>query len=280
MKYTKYGYRLRQITKDSGYTWLLLPAGPGLGADYLLDLCNKLHLPGAIVLLDFPKDGTNTQGKLGIKYWQDGLIDLLRSFKHPILVTHSFSGMFALNLPELQHHLAGLVLMNTTTENSFYQHVSAMQQKHQLPDLVPAASQYHLAPSNETYKEFWDIYKYYCFTPEEMSEGKKVMTHFAFNSAAYYLAIEHFYPNFTCPWFSEIIPTMIIASENDFICPPYIFLINEKFQRENIIHKTIRKAGHYPWLIYMEQVQHCFDYFVAKMQLVILERKQSDNKDS
>lgn len=102
MKYTKYGYRINQLTESHGFSWLFLPGGPGLGSEYLADLCHKLYLPGSIFLLDFPQDGTNTQGELSIKYWREGLIDLLKSFHQPVLVTHSFAGMFALNLPELK----------------------------------------------------------------------------------------------------------------------------------------------------------------------------------
>lgn len=268
MKYTKFGYRIKQLTNGLGYSWLFLPGGPGLGSEYLTDLCTKLYLPGSVFLLDFPKDGTNTQGKLGIPYWQDGLIDLLKSFSKPVLVTHSFSGMFALNLPELKHHLTGLVLMNTTTKNSFFQHVSCMQQSYQLPDLVPAASQYHLTPSNETYKEFWNTYKYYCFTTDELEEGEKLISLFAFNNAAYYHAIEHFYPDYFCKWAPEAIPTMTIASEHDFICPSNIFIENKDFQRKNNINKIIAKAGHLPWLLAFEQVQQCFDDFIVNLNSV------------
>ncbi|MBN9228414.1 MULTISPECIES: alpha/beta fold hydrolase [Legionella] len=265
MKHTKYGYKIQQITEGPGYTWLCLPGGPGLGSEYLSNFCSSLQLPGTIFLLDFPQDGTNSQGTLDIQHWQDGLIDLLKSFPQPVLVTHSFSGMFALNLPELEHHLAGLVLMNTTTENSFFQHVSAMQQQHHLPDLVPAASEYHLAPSDLTYKEFWNTYKYYCFTADELAEGEKIMPLFAFNNTAYHYAIEHFYPDFYCKWFPETIPTMTIASENDFICPPQIFRNNKKFQGKNSTHKIITKAGHCPWLMFFDAVQHCFDDFVVQL---------------
>lgn len=261
MNYTNYGYRINQITEGAPYTWLFLPGGPGLGSEYLADFCKKLTLPGAIVLVDYPQDGTNTQGELGIKNWQEGLIDLLKFFAKPILVTHSFSGMFALSMPELENYLAGLVLMNTTPENSFFQHVSAMQKKHYLPDLVPAASQYHLNPANETYKEFWNIYKHYCFTAEEMMEGEKTVPFFAFNNAPYYHAIEHFYPHYQCTWYPSQVPTMTIASENDFICPPQAFLQKEQFLAKNIINKVIDKAGHCPWLLYFEAVQQCFDEF-------------------
>lgn len=264
MNYTQYGYRLKYLSNHAGYSWLFLPGGPGLGSEYLHSLCHQLHLPGSITLIDFPKDGTNTQGVLNIKYWQEGLIDLLQNFSKPILVTHSFAGMFALNLPELKNHLTGLVLMNTTTKNSFFEHVSAMQLQHHLPDLIPAASQYHLSPSNETYKEFWKTYKYYCFTAEEMQDGEKMIPLFAFNNAAYHMAIEHFYPDYSCKWLPAF-PTLTIASENDYICPPKIFIENEGFQSQNIINKIIAKAGHVPWINTLNQVQLCFDVYIKKL---------------
>jgi pimeloyl-ACP methyl ester carboxylesterase len=265
MHYTKQGYRINLISKNPGYNWLFLPGGPGLGSEYLIEFCNNLKLPGNISLLDFPRDGTNTQGELGIKNWKEGLIDLLKTYSHPILVTHSFSGMLILSMPEIESHLAGLVLMNTTTQNSFFQHVSEMREKHALPDLVPPASQYHLNPSNETYKEFWNTYKYYCFTPEEISLGEKMIPLFAFNNESYHYAIQHFYPTYECRFHPRLIPTMTLASENDFICPPQIFIQDEKFQSQNIINKIINKAGHCPWVMYFDEVQRCFDEFVAKI---------------
>ena len=266
MNNINYGYRINQIKEGSGYNWLFLPGGPGLGSEYLIEFCKKLNLPGNILLLDFPKDGTNTNGELGIKFWQDGLISLLKTYNNPILITHSFGGMFSLNMPEIEKHLAGLVLMNTTTENSFFQHVSEMQQKHGLPDLVPDATVYHLTPSDHTYRQFWHTYKYYCFTAEEMQKGEQMMQHLAFNNAAYYEAIQHFYPDYICKWSPASIPAMTIASENDFICPPRIFIDNEQFQSKNVLNKLIAKAGHCPWLNHFEEVQNCFDEFMNFIQ--------------
>lgn len=265
MNYSDHGYRINQITTDSGYNWLFLPGGPGLGSEYLIDFCKKLKLPGSITLLDFPKDGTNTQGMLDFKYWQDGIIEVLKSHANPILVTHSFSGMFALNMPELEDLLTGIVLMNTTTTNSFFEHVNAMYQKHHLPDLVPAASEYHLSPSDKAYRTFWDTYKYYCFTQEELGIGEKMMELFAYNNKSYYYAIEHFYPDFNCKWSPETIPVMTIASELDFICPPEIFIRDKKFQKQNIANKLIFKAGHCPWIIHNDQIQICFDEFIERL---------------
>jgi pimeloyl-ACP methyl ester carboxylesterase len=265
MNYTKYDYRINQISEGSGYNWIFLPGGPGLGSEYLFDFCKKLKLPGNIMLVDFPRDGTNKKGELGIINWQKGLIDLLQAYTNPILVTHSFAGMLVLSMPEIENYLAGLVLMNTTTKNTFFQHVSEMQKKHALPDLAPAASVYHLNPSNQTYREFWDTYKYYCFTPEEMSLGEKMMALFAFNSESYYFAIQHFYLTYECKLHPTLIPTMTITSDEDFVCPPRIFVEDNYFQAKNVLNKIIDGAGHCPWLMNFAKVQNCFDEFIEKL---------------
>ncbi|WP_367274371.1 alpha/beta hydrolase [uncultured Legionella sp.] len=199
---------------------------------------------------------------LDFNYWKAGLIDLLNTATNPILVTHSFSGMFILNNPEFEHYLSGLVLMNTTTANSFFHHVSEMQQKHHLPDLVPAASEYHLNPSNATYKKFWATYKYYCFTAQELSRGEAMIPLLAFNNESYYYAIQNFYEHYQCKWAPSLIPAMTLSSEYDYICPPRIFIQDKRFQKKNIINKMIAQAGHCPWLEQLNDVQNCFDEFI------------------
>ena len=263
-----HGYRIKLIKEGTGFNWLFLPGGPGLGSEYLVELCNKLSLPGSIMLLDFPKDGTNPHGTLSIQYWREGLIAILKSYDNPILVTHSFAGMLSLTMPEIENYLAGLVLMNTTTADTFFDHITAMREQHGLPDLLPAAAEYHLNPSDQTYKQFWYSYKYYCFTPEELPAGEQIMQQFAFNNAAYSEAINHFYLSYSCSWYPTLIPTLTIASEQDYICPPQAFIANEQFQSKNVINKLIEKAGHFPWITQFEAVQNCFDEFINLGQLI------------
>ena len=263
--HTHYGYRINRIQEGSGHNWLFLPGGPGLGSEYLIEFCKKIKVPGSVLLLDFPKDGTNQEGILDFNHWKDGLIELLKSLPNPILVTHSFAGMFLLNYPEFERYLTGMILMNTTTTNSFFQHVNQMQQHHNLPDLVPPASEYHLNPTDNTYKKFWETYKYYCFTPEELSLGELMIPHFAFNNESYYYTIQNFYVDYQCKWSPTQIPAMTITSENDWICPPQIFTQDKRFQSANIINKIIPAAGHCPWLIHFNEVQHCIDEFIEKL---------------
>lgn len=263
MNYSTYFFRINPIHEHSGYTWIFLPGGPGLGSEYLEPLCRQLNLPGTTLLVDFPKDGTNNEGKLNFSFWKRGLLDLLSQYEAPILVTHSFSSMFALATPELEPYLKGLVLMNTTTKDSFFTHVSTMQEKYHLPDLVPPAAEYHLNPSNETYKQFWATYKHYCFTTEELALGEAMIPLFAFNNEAYHYAIQHFYPDYKCAWYPKL-PTLTVASEMDFICPANTFTENKLFQQENYLHKVIDNAGHCPWLLRMNELQACFDEFISK----------------
>lgn len=267
MKYSTYGYRINQLSKAPGYNWLFLPGGPGLGSEYLIDFCKQLKLPGTITLLDFPMDGTNSNGKLDFAHWREGLINLLKNYPDVILVTHSFSGMFALSMPEIENSLCGLILMNTTSMNSFFDHVSKMQQKHHLPDLIPAASAYHLHPSNESYREFWNTYKHYCFTPDEMQHGEEMMNLFAFNNASYHHAIQYFYPHYECKLHSSMLPIMTIASEYDFVCPPEIFIQDKRYQSKNVLNKIIAQAGHCPWITRMDAIQDAFDDFVKKIHI-------------
>lgn len=260
MKYSNYSFKINALRENQGFTWIFLPGGPGLGSEYLEPLAKNLNLPGSTLLVDFPKDGTNKEGLLNFTYWKKGLIDLVAACNEPILVGHSFSAMFVLDTPEIEPYLKGLVLMNTTTKNSFFEHVSTMQKLYNLPDLIPSAAEYHLAPSNETYKNFWDVYKYYCFTQEELPLGEKMMELLAFNNEPYHYAIQHFFPNYHSTWQPKI-PTLTIAGENDFICPPTVFTEDIAFQRDNILNQVIPKAGHCSWLLYMDEVRECFKQF-------------------
>jgi pimeloyl-ACP methyl ester carboxylesterase len=256
-----YDYRVQSIFSNPGFTWIFLPGGPGLGSAYLEPLCRSLRLPGTTLLVDFPKDGTNPKGVLDFALWKQGLVDLLRHYEQPILVTHSFSGMFVLDTPELEPFLRGLVLMNTTTSNTFSSHMALMRQQHQLPDLIPAAAQYHLSPSVLTYKAFWEPYKQYCFTKDELALGDKLLPLFAYNVISYQYAIEHFYIAYQCRWIPSI-PTLTLASELDYICPPTIFTANQDFKKNHILNTIIEEAGHFPWLKQIQPTQQAFNQFI------------------
>lgn len=264
MFYTQFGYKIQTVSQGPGCNWLFLPGGPGLGTEYLAEFSKQLILPGTVSLVDFPFDGTNQHGSLNINVWQKGLFDLIQTIPNPILVTHSFAGMFALSLLEPHENIAGLVLMNSTTSDSFFQHVSAMQHQHDLPDLAPAAAAFHLSPCKANFQRLWQDYKYYCFTKEEILLGKKMMKVFAYNDKSYYFSVQNFYSKFQYQQKQYSFPILTIASENDYVCPPRVFIEDKNYQAENILNKIIPGAGHFPWLKHFDEVQNCLNEFIEK----------------
>jgi pimeloyl-ACP methyl ester carboxylesterase len=127
---------------------------------------------------------------------------------------------------------------------------------------MPSLNKYHSNPSQEGYRDYWDIYKHYCYTSEEMSAGEKMMEIFAYNNISYNLAIEKFYPIFESKWVPNNIPTLTIASDKDFVCPHDVFIKDNNFNRPNIINRIISEAGHCPWINQLSQVQGCFNEFL------------------
>ncbi|MGL6028760.1 MAG: alpha/beta hydrolase [Legionella sp.] len=263
MYHTVYDYRITPVSQSTHQpTWLFLPGGPGIGSAYLSPFVQQLNVPGTKLIADFPADGSNDKGELYLKSWNEGLLDLVRSLNKPILVTHDFSTLFALNNPELEPHLGGIILMNGNSENSFVTHINHMRELHQLPDLAQSTCAYHLNPITSLYKAFWQVYKFYYFSAEELGLGEQMMAQFKYNNSAYYYGLYHFYPQYQCRWLPTI-PAMTIGSEHDYICPPHIFIDNQAFQQTNFSHYLIENAGHCPWLKQLPQVQRCFDAFIS-----------------
>jgi len=265
MEYTSYFYRIKTLQQQSGPSLIFLPGGPGIGSDYLQAFCNKLELKGSKYLIDFPQDGSNQFGTLDLKYWQDGLIDLVKNFKDPVLVTHSFAGMLTLSCPELEQNLKALILMNTTPSSSFFKHINEMQAQHALPDLMLAINKYNSSPSNAAYKEFWKTYQYYCFTQKEMDIAQAVINQFQVNHKSYDYICEKFYATYESKWYPKTLPTLIITSTEDYICPSDIFATHPNYQSKNITNKILKNAGHLPWLHHFDEIQKYFNNFIISL---------------
>ncbi len=250
MYYSTYHYKITAINTNNkkNRTWIFLADGPGLGCDYLKSFAHYLDLPGNTLLADFPQDGTNNEGLLSISYWKKGLLDLIQTQHNPIIIAHGFSGMLVLDTPELESLLKGLVLLNVPLTNDFSPLIAQMQHQYQLPDLVPAAAHYHLHPSNKTYQAFWQAYKYYCFTPEELKKANALLATFSFNSKTYLYALRHFYGDYQCRWYPKL-PTLTISTERNALTCANVYQKNSYYQNAFITNKSIANAGHFPWLV-------------------------------
>lgn len=101
--------------------WLFLPGGPGLGSEALAGLTRlfKDKIPGEIWHLDLPNDGSNRLNDQALSHWRPALIEAVCRFEKTILVAHSSLGMYAQTVPELEHHLQGLVLMSSAPDTAW-----------------------------------------------------------------------------------------------------------------------------------------------------------------
>ncbi|MCC8406542.1 MAG: hypothetical protein LN560_02870 [Rickettsia endosymbiont of Sceptobius lativentris] len=65
----------------------------------MIKFVSELNLKGSVFIADFPGDGDNRNTEeINYEDWKEGLIEVVNKLTPCILVTHSFSGMFALTI--------------------------------------------------------------------------------------------------------------------------------------------------------------------------------------
>lgn len=258
-RWSQYGYRLEQIKegdKELG-NWLFLPGGPGLGSEYLYPLLDILNIPGNVWLVDFPGDGSNTF-ESPVDYstaWKEGLQDLVESLPNIYLVTHSFSGMFALSCPEIEPFLSKLVLMSTSPDQSWKGEVK------KLLDLVSFQESYQLNHDNQTLKAFFLETVSSHLAEGHFSDGVKFFENLPFNHHSFDWAAKEFHPTYQAKWIPTTIPTLVMAGTEDRLTPLSLFRGTTFEQRPNISFIEIEGAGHYPWIENPDKVSKVFTHF-------------------
>jgi pimeloyl-ACP methyl ester carboxylesterase len=230
--------------------WLFLPGGPGLGSESLLPLLKILQLPGKLWLLDLPGDGSNTtsNNSESFKSWPMALIEAAQSFDHVVLVAHSTGGMYALSLPELEKHLEGLVLLDSAPDAAWQVLFAETIKKQPIPGLQALQGNYEKDPSNETLKALTLASAPYLFTKEGQTSGIESLRSLPYNFETCQWSDKHFDSTYQAKWVPQKIPTLIMAGEEDQVTPLRLFEKEKRFSRDNITFKSIKKAGHFPWI--------------------------------
>lgn len=262
--WTAEGARLTYIRSVRGlanYHWIFLPGGPGIGAEYFTPLTERLTLPGTLWHLDLPGNGSNPLPTADYQYkqWGQDLVTTIAMFDNPVLVGHSYGGYLALSTPELQKHLAGLVLMNAAP-GSREEAAQRIAKQHQLPDLQDILKNYLQHPSAETFRQTTLDMAPYFFSKEYQREGRELYQHTALSYAPFAWACQHYFPSYQAQWVPEI-PTLIINGEYDFMTPPELFKQDARFCKDNIKIVDIKGASHHPWVEQREAVcKELIDY--------------------
>jgi alpha-beta hydrolase superfamily lysophospholipase len=177
--YTESGVRLRRHSQRPGELNWLLPGGPGIGSESLHELANALDVPGTVWTVDLPGDGSNVAppGASADPFdgWPGDLIEAAQALPHSVFVGHSTGGMYLLSVPELEQHLAGLVLISSAPDASWHPAFIATTERHPLPEVEEATRRYEADPTDANLGEIAVASAPWNFTPGGVAAGRQFL---------------------------------------------------------------------------------------------------------
>lgn len=267
LQYDAHGvrYQLYQSGSDGDINWLFLPGGPGADSSYLISLIEILDLPGKVWLIDLPGSGTNVQEDIDYDTWLEIFPEVIARFDHPVLVGHSFGGMFPLLFPELEKSLEGFVILHSAP-CLWLDAAACYAQEHQLPNLDEALKEFLENPSEEMLAKSLEVCSHYYFPPHNLEQGREVLQGMQLQYAACSWWLQYAQDHhLNARWIPEKVPTLVLGGKYDGICPFTLFQKDSRFHRENIEMLYLEKAGHVSWMDDPEAVRQAFDRFIKRL---------------
>jgi pimeloyl-ACP methyl ester carboxylesterase len=268
--YDKSRVRYALISSHEGkpYNWLFLPGGPGANSSYFHSLRSILKLPGNIWFIDFPGSGDNVDevsSNYNFDNWLDIFLSVITRFENPIIVGHSFGGMFPLLFPDLEKYLKGFIILNSSP-SLWLEEAVLYAKKFNLPDLTKEMNAFTQNPSQATFKMALDACMPYYFPKMTLDKGRALLSSipFQFQPAVWWQrkAIEL---NFSAKWIPEKVPTLIIGGKYDCICPFSLFQKDKRFNRSNIHLFYLEDGGHLGWIENPNAIKNEFMRFVTTL---------------
>jgi len=260
-------YELYQTSGKESYNWLFFPGGPGLDSSYFRSLVDILDLPGNVWLIDMPGNGGNFSDKSSENYdhWFEIFPSIIQKFENPILVGHSFGGMFPLLFPELEKMLKGFVILNATP-SLWFEESAAYSKQFKLPDLSKEMQEFTERPCQETFEVALAACMPYYFPESTLEKGRELLLNVPFQYlAAVWWQRKAIELNFSAKWVPQNTPTLIIGSKYDCICPFSMFEKDKRFQRDNIKLLFVEDAGHVVWVENPQAMNAAFAEFSSNL---------------
>lgn len=247
---TSSGVRLRRRHQRAGaLDWLLLPGGPGLGAESLFGLADVLDVPGNIWMVDLPGDGSNTHpnGVLAsFDGWPDVLVEAARAVSRPVFVGHSTGGMYLLSVPELESCLAGMALVSSAPDARWRKAFFEMTQAHPLPGVVGATKVYETEKSAEALRDLAVESAEWNFLPTSLEAGRELLRRLPYCVAAVDWSDANFDETYASKWWPQTLPTLVVSGAEDRIVDQSLWS-EPSFHGPNVGHHVIDGAAHFPW---------------------------------
>ena len=266
-RYTPDGVRMRRHSRNPGeFNWLLLPGGPGIGSESLLELADAITVPGSIWLVDLPGDGSNTaQGRANpYASWPHILLQAPRAVTNPVFVGHSTGGMYLLATPPLQDLVCGIALLDTAPDCSWHSEYLEMTRRNPLPAFERAALEYSRHKSVENLAALAVASAAWNFTPAALGTGEALLARMPYNSAAAQWSDAHFDHTYRALWWPLHLPVLRLWGEEDRIVSQRAWAA-QRFQTPNVMHRAIPAAGHFPWIDNPDAVARAFTEFAARV---------------
>lgn len=267
-------YELVQTNGKKPYNWLFLPGGPGGDSSYLHDLIALLDLPGNVWCIDLPGSGTNVKDGEIEDYdrWFTLFPTVIERFSNPILVGHSFGGMFPLFFPQLEQRLKGFVILHSTPALWIEEGLSYAKQFN-LPSYDAAIEAFSAHPSQETFQAAIDACIPYYFPPATMEEGRKIFARAAFQYKPSLWWLEKVAKlDWSKIWVPQTVPTLVIGGKYDCMCPFTLFQKDQRFHRDNVTMLLIKDGGHCSWIDNPQAIQKAFAKWVRQLSKKTLSR--------
>lgn len=259
-------FDLYQTNGSAPYNWLFIPGGPGGDSSYLKPLIDLVTLPGNVWLVDLPGNGTNTLDQpIDYNTWLTLFPKLFSLFKNPICVGHSFGGMIPLLYPELEKTLKGLMILSSCP-SLWLEEAASYAKQFAVPDLTEEMQAFIQNPCQETFDQALAACTPYYFPKQTLEKGKKLVQemNFTYQPAVWWQkkALEL---NFNAQWIPKTVPTFIVNSKFDCICPYTLYAKDDRFIRPNIQRVFIEDAGHFIWVENPKRTIEIFNEFIKNL---------------
>ena len=266
MHYDEDGVRYTQWRKGEGINWVLVPGGPGCDAKYMEGVAELLPDEGSVWLIDMPGNGTNQKSDKDYSNWLEIFPKVIESFENCIVIGHSFGGFLTMLSPELEHHLKGVVFLNTAPKH-WKEASEKFVKDRDLPSFEKAAKVYGDNPSNETLSHALVELAPHYFAPEHLEKGRKAMKKIYFEHRVRdYWGQRLTDMNYRATWVPQKVPTLIISGAFDGATPAILFREDHRFKRKNIEIVDLPRSGHFSWVDAPSEVRDLLARFAKRIE--------------
>jgi len=270
IRFTPSGVRLGRhahrpgIPGEEDVNWLLLPGGPGIGSESLVELADAMDVAGAIWLVDLPGDGSNRTppgaGPDPFAAWPQVVAEAAQALPNVVFAGHSTGGMYLLATPALEQHIRGLVLLDTAPDAGWHPRFVEMTVHHPLPAVAAASARYEQDRRDENIAAIAVASAEWNFTAQGLAAGRDLLARMPYNSAAVDWSDRHFDHVYRAAWWPREIPVMVVAGADDRIVWQGGWQ-DDRFHGANATFETIANAGHFPWIENPAEVAAAFSRF-------------------